>query len=323
MENKSNFDRESVADMILRAFVTAYTHNKSISNVYNQILDSINNDKKPENRKSNEQRRKILEKCRDLFKDHPKKDDSEKDDSKKLTLDEAINLYRTQIFTRTGIKPTDSEIAKMLLSTFSDKIWGDDKRRYNMSSLATKGMLANINGTDKKVIFKPYMPPKNKPEEHPPHITLSNKYGDSIDIEYMGSLYYRTLTSNEFLYKHRIYRNVGDDQKVYEIFSNIDINELSENKELRYVVFTELLSKNNIENSYTDGYIGEISNSKVTETPLKVGEEITTPGHYKYQITQNYALEYNGERIEAIRAYKQQEADKSKPVVDKDSEPEL
>ena len=62
MENKSNFDRESVADMMLRAFVTAYTHNRSISNVYNQFLDSINNDKKPENRKNNEQRR-IYENC--------------------------------------------------------------------------------------------------------------------------------------------------------------------------------------------------------------------------------------------------------------------
>ena len=98
---------------------------------------------------------------------------------------------------------------------------------------------------------------------------------------------------------------------------------MPDNKELRYAVFTELLSKNNIENSYTDGYIGEISNSRVTETPLKVGEEITTPGHYKYQITPNYALEYNGERIEAVRAYKQQEAAKSNPIVDKDLEPEL
>lgn len=313
MEKKSNFDRESVADMMLRAFVTAYTHNQSISNVYNQFLDRINNDKKPENRKNNQERRKILEKCRDLFKDS----------SKKGKLDEFIALSRSQTLAKTGIQPTDSEITKMLLSYFSDEIWGDDKRKYNMSSLESKGMLTVIDGTDKKVIFKPYIPQKNTPDELPPHITLSNKYGDSIDIEYMGCLHYKTRSSNEFLYKHRIYRNVDNEQKIYEVFSNIDINELPDNKELRYAVFTELLSKNNIENSYTDGYIGEISNSRVTETPLKVGEEITTPGHYKYQITPNYALEYNGERIEAVRAYKQQEAAKSTPIVDKDSEPEL
>lgn len=321
MEKKSNFDRESVADMMLRAFVTAYTHNQSISNVYNQFLDSINNDKKPENRKNNELRRKILEKCRDLFKNTSKKDDDK--ENKKLTLAEAIALSRSQTLAKTGVQPTDSEITKMLLNYFSDEIWGDDKRRYNMSALATKGMLTNISGTDKKVIFKEYTPPKDKPEERPPHITLSNKYGDSIDIEYMGCLHYKTRSSNEFLYKHRIYRNVDNDPKVYEVFSNIDINELPDNSELRYVVFTELLSKNNIENSYADGYIGETSITKGTETPLKVGEEKVTSGHYKYQITQNYALEYDGERIEAIRAYKQQEANKNNPVVDKDAEPEL
>ena len=121
MENKLIFDRENVADMILRAFVTAYTHDKSISNVYNQILDSINNDKRPENRKNNEVRRKILEKCRDLFKDS----------SKKVKIDEAISLYRTEILSKAGIQPTDSEITKMLLRSFSDSIWGDDKRKYN------------------------------------------------------------------------------------------------------------------------------------------------------------------------------------------------
>ena len=312
MENKLIFDRENVADMILRAFVTAYTHDKSISNVYNQILDSINNDKRPENRKNNEVRRKILEKCRDLFKDS----------SKKVKIDEAISLYRTEILSKAGIQPTDSEITKMLLRSFSDSIWGDDKRKYNMTSIASTGMLTNIDGTNKKVIFKPYEPPKNNPDERPPHITLSNKYGDSISIEYMGCLHYKTLSSNEFLYKHRVYRNVDNDPKVYEVFSNIDINTLPDNNELRYVVFTELLSKNNIENSYTDGYIGEISNSKVTGTPLKVGEEIITPGHYKYQITPNYALEYDGERIEAVRAYKQQEANKNNPTVAKDSDTE-
>ncbi len=142
---------------------------------------------------------------------------------------------------------------------------------------------------------------------------MSNASGNSIIIEYLGTLHYNTLSTDEYIYKHRIYKSTDPSRnsyKIYEKYSNIDITALWQDLELRKVVFSELLSTNNLEHSYADDYIGEINSTKVTSIPLKPGEETTLPGYYKYQITQNYALIYDGERIEAIRAYKQQEAKK-------------
>lgn len=307
MDNKSSFNRELSAEMILQDFVNAYTHGRSITDVYEKFINKINDDTKSENRENNSQRRKILEKCRDLFKDL----------SKKKEVEQRISFFREEAIKNTGTQPTDSEITRMLLQSFSDSIWGDDKRKYNMSSLATTGSVTTVKfypykNTDKKedeVDSEPYN--STEKDEKPPHIIISNKYGDSIYIEYLGYLHYETLSSDEYIYKHRICRKVDDNENTYEIYSNIDINELAENKELRYVVFTELLSKNNIENSYSDGYIGEISNTSKSPKQLQVGEESETDGFYRYQVTSNYALEYDGEKIEAIRAYKQQEANKS------------
>lgn len=292
MENKF-FNRELSAEMILQDFVVAYTHGRNITEQYSKFLSKINEDNKPENIESNIQRRKIIEKCRDLFKDF----------SKKKALDEKIAQFRNETMKNTGIQPTDSEITKMILQTFSDAIWGDGKRKYNMSQIASKGMVNNV-------VFVPFNS-KNNDNTRPPRIRLRNKSGDSIVIEYMGCLHYDTLSTNEYLYKHRIYRDVDKCKNIYEIFSNLDINQLPEDNELRYVVFTELLSKNNIENSYADGYIGEISTTENSKEQLKTGKERMTSGFYRYQVTSKYALEYNGERIEAIRTYKQQEANKN------------
>lgn len=293
MENKSDFNRELSAEIILQNFVIAYTHGKSITEVYSKFSSDLDADKKPENIESNAKRRKINERCRDLFKDL----------SKKRIVERKIESFREEVFNSTGVQATDSQITKMILQTFSDMLWGDDKRKYNMSHLASKGMIRS------KVEFEPFI--KKDENQDVPHIRLKNKNGDFIYIEYMGRLKYETLSSNEYLCKHRIYMNINNSKSVHEVFSNIDINQLAEDSELRYVVFTELLSKNNIENSYCDQYIGETSRTTHSEKQLKPGEELEQPGFYRYQITSNYALEYNGERIEAIRAYKQQEANKN------------
>lgn len=316
MGEKLNFDKERAADAILRAFVFAYTHNQSLANVYNQLLDSINNDQNPENSQKNNERRKILEKCRALFYDS----------SKKMQLDSAISSYNKKMLEKNGTPPTDSQIAKMILACFPDMIWGDGKRTYNMTSLVSKD-IAVKPGVPRKVFFEPCRLPKEKSAKYP-HITMRNKQGDSISIIYLGCLHYETSFMTEYMYNFRIHRNVDGEKKVYEVFTDLNINEIPNDSELAHVVFRHLLSKENLELSKVNGYIGDITSSKVSQSSLEIGEESFTPSHYKYQATKNYALEYAGERIEAVKEYhKQQQSQKNatvqSPNKDSDSEPDL
>ena len=75
-------------------------------------------------------------------------------------------------------------------------------------------------------------------------------------------------------------------------------------KEYCDLVVSELLSEKNLNRSNADDYIGEISE----ESSLKPGEEKIELGFYTYQMSSKYALVYNGERIEAVRAHKHQQA---------------
>lgn len=296
MENKSYFNKKLSAEMILQDFVVAYTRggSDSVTQQYNTILKQLDEDKKPENLEDNLQRRKILEKCRDLFKDI----------SLKRNLDEKLDLYRNEMMESTGAFPTNAEIAKMLFQEYSDTILGG-KRRYNMASLAT-------TDTVTKVDFEEFNPKNPKEKAFRPPFTLRSKTkkDDFIHVEYLGRLHYYTGIIDDYIYKYRIYRNVNNVKKIYEVFSNIDGNQLESDKERRHVVFTELLSQNNLENSFANGYIGEVTTPKDSQTPLKVGEEITIPGYYRYQVTKNYAIEFDGTRIEAIQKYQQQELNK-------------
>lgn len=320
MENKANFNKNRFATMILQSFIATYINGHNVANAYDRIFAQIDNDKNVDNAKNNEERRKILEKCRDLFKDT----------SLKKRVDLEIERFRNHILSTKGRVPNNEEVAKRILECFSDVIWCNAKRTYNMSNIATNGMISTkkmTNGsTEKEVWFESFKMEQqkhgnNNPKAVVPSVTLKNSRGNSIIIEYMGALHYNTLSSNEYIYKHRIYKSHGTSSyRVYEKFSNIDINALEKDSELRKIVFSELLSDDNLELSSADDYIGEIAYSK---SSLQPGEELLTPSHYTYQITPTRALIYDGERIEAIRAYKQQELLHKKNEKEQNDEPEL
>lgn len=314
-----DFDKNLSAVMILQKFLTDYSDGKDITETYEYFINKLSTDekRKPENLRVYQERRKIIEHCRDLFKDI----------SIKKCVDAEIATFRAEINSTEGKKPTDSQTAKRLLQVFSEKFWGIDKRTYDMSRLATKRMLSTVKNADgnvsKVVAYVSFEDlQKKRPKENndkqtsddekkkePPQITLHDKHGNSICIQFMGCLAYKTLSSNEYIYKHHITKNINGVETSDDVFSNIDIFALQYNKELRDVVVSELLSTNNIERSNADGYIGEISEQK--SPSLEPGDEKIDYQFYTYQITPKYALVYDGERIEAIRAYKQQEAMKS------------
>lgn len=313
------FDKNLSAVMILQKFLTDYSDGKDITETFEYFISKLSDDEKhkPENLEDNKKRRKIIEHCRDLFKDV----------SLKKMVDAEIAAFCAEINSIEGNVPNDSRIAKRLIQVFSEEFWGLDKRTYDMSQLATKRMLSTVKNDDgnvSKVVayasFEDLQKKRHKENEdkqtsddekkkEPPKITLHDKHGNPICIQFMGCLAYKTLSSNEYIYKHHITKIIDDVETSYDVFSTIDIFALQYNKELRNVVVSELLSTNNLERSNADGYIGEISEQ---ETPyLEPGDEKIDCQFYTYKISPKYALVYDGERIEAIRAYKQQEAMKN------------
>lgn len=311
MENKSNFNKNLFAKSTLQKFVEYYRKGNNILDAYASRLNLINNRQDPENIIANEERRKILENCRDLFKDI----------SLRKKLEFEIEAIRNEMNTTKGREPYDSEIANWLIKSFSEELFGISKRIYDMSQLPAKDMLSTINTPQGQLKIVDYISfedfqekrkkdnAKNgKPEqenlpEKPAEKTLHDKYGNPIHIQFMGWLAYKTRSSNEYIFKHRITKTIDGSEEIYEKFSNIDIFALNHNKELCDIVVSELLSDENLNRSNADDYIGEIYKQK----SLEPGNQKFDSGFYTYQINPSYALVYNGERIEAIRAYKQQE----------------
>jgi len=345
MENKPKFNKELFTTIALQEFLKNYRRSKQnaeerkkqaefrkqadgsnkIDNS-DEIEYSIKVDDAYKNllnlNKNNPEKIQILKNCKNLFEA----------DSTQKKVDFEIATIHTEINTTKGRNPTDSEIAKRLIKCFSEEIFATNKRTYDMSQIASNGMLSTVKtpqGKTLKVVayvsWEEQLKKRNQanPKRKPPEKLLKDKHGNTIHIQFMGCLAYRTPASNQYIYKHRITKTIdGVKQEPIEKFSNIDIFEMDYDKEYCNLVVSELLSEKNINCSNANDYIGEISE----EASLKPGEEKLEPGFYTYQMSPKYALVYNGERIEAIRAYKQQEAMKKAKSADpkkENDEPEL
>jgi len=330
MEKKSNFDMNHFAEMMLQYFTSSYLHTGDVLDIYTRLRDKTNSDIEKyssmedykEKRLALEKCRKILERCRDFFKDP----------SLKKEVDSQIQLLRTQL----GTEPHSSLIAKTLLRTLSEEFWGEDKRKYDMSDIATKDTIPTTTTSQGKIVkavkymsfedrikeFEDIYTDKDKPQ--PPKIDCIDRRGNTISIEYMGTLYYNDgVVPNEYINKYLITRNINGVTSKEEVFSELSIGELKDNPELCDIVITELLSKNNITKSNAEGYIGNITTS---ENPhLEIGTENEGYGFYRYQIDKKHLLEYNGQVIEAIKAYKEKQLQKHSEAVkdEKSEEPEL
>lgn len=308
MENKSNFDKSLFATIALQKFILYYTRGGNVEDVYNNLLNQVST--------GNVEGRKIIENCKNLFTT----DSTQKEtDSTQKEVDLAISAIRTEMNTTKGRNPTNAEITKWLIQCFPEEIFGVDKRTYDMSRLPAKGMLRTIRTPQGSILkdvgyvsFEEVQQKKQNKDGKkikPPEKFLKDKYGIPIHIQFMGCLAYRTPHYRNYIYKHRITKTVNGIKQEYEKFTNIDIRALYYDKELGDVVVSELLSEKNLNRSNADDYIGEIHE----QSSLKPGNEKFESGFYTYQITSKHALLYNGECLEAVRAYKQQEAQKRAP----------
>jgi len=197
------------------------------------------------------------------------------------------------------------ELMPILTRGLCESCFKDDKRHYNMSKITSNGMVLNTIPPE----FESY---EDNPEQPNPYkkLNLQDLHGEPMTIQLIGTLKYHTRSSNEYLNKYRISKQINGTLTEIEVFSNIDVNQLLEDKNYYYAVLQDLLSDNNIELSFADSYIGEITGVEGSRRQLKVGEESFDKDlengkiyGYKYQISQKYALIYDGERLEAIRTY--------------------
>lgn len=240
----------------------------------------------------NAQKRKILEKCLALFNSQKFKEHIRKEKSERGILEQQYVTSETRLDNLKRI----GKYAEELTDRLAEIVLGDLKRKYNMSDKCTAGVL------DARSLVRHQTVPNGF------SVTGYDDLATAITIQHIGNLYYDTLSSNESICQYRIQKHLSpDDIKSYEVFSYIDLNAFNDDIEYQTFVLRDLLSDNNIEFSNANGYIGQIRNTSQSKQQLKVGEELDSDGYYRYQISPSYSLEYDGERIEAIKTYQKQQ----------------
>lgn len=244
------------------------------------------------NSKENLEKRKILERCLALFRSQKFKEHVKREKAERGILEQEDVTRETRLANLHKI----AEYSEELTDRLSEIVLGDLKRKYNMSDKCTTGML------------KSGAPVRLKTISNGLSATTQDGFGNTITVEHIGTLEYDTLSSNEYIYQYRITKQSSqNDSKTYDVFSYIDLNAFNEDANYRKAVMENLLSDNNIEFSNANGYIGKINNTTQSQKQLNVGEEIDDAAYYRYQISPQYALEFDGERIEAIRTYKREQ----------------
>lgn len=297
------FDRKEYARSNISGFLQSET--KGI-NLVTGRLNALN--KQPlQNNANNAQKRQILEKCLALFRSPKFKEYIKKKKTERgiLEQDDVTQETRSDNLDRIG------EYSKELTNSLIEIILGDLKRKYNMADKCTNGVV-----TDSVPIkYSKLSPPLDTKDPAKKDWTIRkvtdiDSFGNLFTIEELGTLYYKAQkskkTSIETLKKYRVTKSIDNHSKTFEIFSNINFNNFIDNPEYAECVMTGLLSDNNVELSNANGYVGELQNISESKR-LQLGEELDDSGHYMCRISDNYSLDFLGDRIEALRKYERQQ----------------
>lgn len=305
MENMKNnpFDRREYARSNIAGFLQSET--KGI-NLVTGRLNALN--KQPLlNNGDNAQKRQILEKCLALFRSSKFKESVKKEKAERGILEQDEVTRETRLDNLEKI----SRYSENLTDRLSEIVLGDLKRKYNMADKCTDGMVTNFV----PVKYTPLPPPLDTTNPSKKDWTLRkvtgiDNFGNLFTIEELGFLSYKArnseTASTETLKKYRITKCYNNNSKTFEIFSNINFNDFNENIEYAESVMVGLLSDNNVELSNANGYVGELQNISESKR-LQLGEELDDSGHYMCRISDNYSLDYLGDRIEALRKYERQQ----------------
>ena len=280
MENQKNkFNRRAFLETVVREFINKRSI-EDVKTAYKGFLRLMDSEKTDRLEINNEKRR-ILEKCLDIFES--------------VKFRESIEQLREER------NPSLGELVQAVTKILYENILGDRKRKYDMAGMNYSDMI--VTGSGNLQTFDGLSSG-----------TLIDNFGHKFIIQEIGTLTYSTpAVGNESLKKYRITKIINDSQKEeFEIFSNINFSMLEQDPSYRYAVLNELLSKNNVELSNADGYVGEIVGTKNSTTQLKPGEQLEDEnGFYRYQISSTYALEYDSQDLSAVVDFTQVQAQKA------------
>lgn len=180
---------------------------------------------------------------------------------------------------------------KQFMSLYGEKIFGDNKRQYDMSDRYKK----ELNETVTSV----YSELKNR-ELH----TYVDQKNNEIDIQEVGRLTYKEWNGTiAQINKYRILLKISKDEKIErDVFTNINFFQMDD-PEYRFAVLSELLSHNNIELSNAGGYIGEIRNVPDNSEKFEIESEREYSRNYEYRVNEKYMLVYDSAELDAVMRY--------------------
>lgn len=196
-------------------------------------------------------------------------------------------------------KIQSGEISKnTFLKQYSEEIFGDEKRKYNMRDLYCSDIIAKDKSTNPK--FRLAYKTSSSKEEH----FYKDSKGTIISIKHLGDLFYEEFNGvRSDIAKYKIKKGITPGE--YEeriVYSRINIS-MMEKEEYRTAVLEELLSENNIRLSGCEGYIGEIKPIPMKDNDNQVSEEHIETYSYSYRVNNEYDLIYEAAPISAVINY--------------------
>lgn len=282
MEDKKSteFNRVLFLEEVMTQYINKTSY-RSLKTIFDGLvkLCPISADIPAEQREINQEKRKILEQCFELFNDSLFK-------QKLAEIKEERN-------------PQPQILARAIARVLSERILGDKKRKYDMSDRFSGGQIDST-------LFIP---------EDGFEVSVIDSSGHTIIVKKIGAIKYSSFgVDNESIEKYKVTKILSNSVfSNFEVFSHIDLNELKENEEYRKAVLGELLSENNIELSNACGYIGEIKNTKRYPSQLRVGsQKENEEKFYRYQVSEDYSLIVDPTDLSAVVSHtRKQELEKS------------
>lgn len=268
------FDRRAFLVNMISEFRNKPTED-SIRLTYNNLRRIIEKSQEPEDLDVLEEKRRILEKCYDMFSNEGFRD----------------------IIRRGNLS------AKQIAQKSAGIILGDKKRKYGMSHKYLDGSVATKEG-QYGIVKKDIESSKIDGKTY----EFADGAEGTIRIQQIGQIAYTSAfgVQNNKVIQYRIILPLANDTgKEYQVFSNIDLEKMGKDTEYCSAVLDELLSQNNIELSNSGGYIGTICDTRNDSKPLQVGEEREDGkyGDYEYQVSENYKIVYDSQDLSAVMDY--------------------
>lgn len=209
-----------------------------------------------------------------------------------------------------------TKLSEELTDILAEIVFSDFKRTYNMSKLASKKIISDIqnpDGSKRKDVkyFKEYESVKS----------ITDFSGTTISIQHIGRIEYSCNPSfDDYMYAYRISKH-SDEEIIMEpqtLFSIIHMGRLDD-PDYKNAVANTLLSDNNIELSHTCGFVGELD--IIENSSLSDGEEKFDGGFYTYKIPgSKYTLIYEDSKIEAAKAFREEQEKNIKSKESNDDE---